>query len=77
MPEFALLAIDCICGERHLEDTYSHALDFSIVDLHNQPATAIEAIRRRLDESWEYVDYNLHDMAFEKHLKQILRTKNN
>ena len=54
---------------------YSHALDFSIVDLHDQPATAIEAIRRRLDESWEYVDYNLHDMAFERHLKQILKNK--
>jgi hypothetical protein len=54
---------------------YSHALDFNIVDLHNQLATAIDAIRRRLDESWEHVDYNLHDIAFEKHLKQILKNK--
>jgi hypothetical protein len=54
---------------------YSHALDFSIVALHDQPATAIDAIRRRLDESWEYVDYNLYDIAFEKHLKQILKNK--
>jgi hypothetical protein len=54
---------------------YSHALDCSIVDLNKQPHTAIEAIRRRLDEAWEYVDYKLHDHAFEKHLKQILKNK--
>ena len=54
---------------------YSHALDFSIVDLHDQPATTIEAIRHQLDESWEYVDYNLYDSGSEKHLKQILKNK--